>query len=468
MAGVAHRSARDSRLVGVWGSLRVHVLSLKLRNCASLLGIATLAVTFGCGDDGPSGGGTAGTGTDGGADTQADSSAGVDETGSDTNCGNGVLDENEECEGTDLGGMECTDVHSSFIGGTLTCGANCSFDASGCEADPTLAFVTLNEVTSDAVLEGEFAGPNDAVELINAGSVTADIAGWQISDDVGFLPEKTYTFPADTTIEAGEFLVLRSIDLKTMVGELPFGLDKTGQETLFLNDADGEEVASVLVDGFLARDSYCRVEDAQGPWIQCEQTFGALNVAAETPCGNAIAEGLEECDGEDFGGATCESLGLGFTEGALSCTQACNVRTDNCATDSQIVINEVEATFDNIELYNGSDGPADISGWVLTDKQVDADYDVATDTDALTFAPGTVLAPGEYLVVFLGLGANEHPFGLDIDGDSVGLVTLDPVTVVDQVVYADGEATFSYCRLPDGPGGEWTADCDPTMGVPNN
>ena len=32
----------------------------------------------------------------------------------------------------------------------------------------------------------------------------------------------------------------------------------------------------------------------------------------------------------------------------------------------------------------------------------------------------------------------------------------------------DGEADVSYCRLPDGPDGEWTAGCAPSFGDPNS
>ncbi len=39
--------------------------------------------------------------------------------------------------------------------------------------------------------------------------------------------------------------------------------------------------------------------------------------------------------------------------------------------------------------------------------------------------------------------------------------------VVDQVSYAAGEDDASFCRLPDGPGGAWTANCKPSQGAPN-
>lgn len=45
-------------------------------------------------------------------------------------CGNGVIEPNENCEGTDLGGEDC--VSQGYASGTLTCTAQCRFDFSGC------------------------------------------------------------------------------------------------------------------------------------------------------------------------------------------------------------------------------------------------------------------------------------------------------------------------------------------------
>jgi hypothetical protein len=45
-------------------------------------------------------------------------------------CGNGLLDPNEDCDLGELAGQTCEDVGFSF--GTLSCGAGCTFDTSGC------------------------------------------------------------------------------------------------------------------------------------------------------------------------------------------------------------------------------------------------------------------------------------------------------------------------------------------------
>ncbi len=48
------------------------------------------------------------------------------------NCGNGVLDPGEQCDGTQLGAASCTSL--GYASGTLACSADCTFDTSQCVA----------------------------------------------------------------------------------------------------------------------------------------------------------------------------------------------------------------------------------------------------------------------------------------------------------------------------------------------
>jgi hypothetical protein len=49
-----------------------------------------------------------------------------------TNCGNGTIDPGEQCDGSNLGGNNCTTVGMGFAGGTLHCASACTFDVTGC------------------------------------------------------------------------------------------------------------------------------------------------------------------------------------------------------------------------------------------------------------------------------------------------------------------------------------------------
>lgn len=423
------------------------------------------ALLAGCGAEDPVTGADDESGEDGGdADPDDDDD---DDDGMFVDCGNDSIEEGEECDGLELGGASCTDV-GPYAGGMLACGATCTLDETGCEVEPGAALVTINEVTSDSVVEGPFAaGPSDAIEIHNAGEGAADLSGWLLSDDPELPPERTFVIPEGTSLAPGEFVVFVSLDPDTMEGDYPFGVSDSSEETLTLADATGQEIDSVLVDGYRAVVSYCRLPDGNGPWDLCEQTFGETNQLAAFACGNGVVEEDEVCDSGDLSGATCDSLGLGYTGGALACSGKCLHDARACTTTSDIVINELEVIDDDLEIYNGGDADADLSGWVLTDDLVDANYDAQTDDAELVFPPGTILEPGGYLVVPVGIGPGQHPFGLGTQGDTVALVDPASLTIIDQVTYAQGQAMVSYCRQPNGPGGDWTDDCPPSIGAAN-
>ncbi len=394
----------------------------------------------------------------------------ADTTAADTTagslCGDGVLDDGEECDGQDLGGKSCEDVNADFVGGTLGCGQDCTFDLGGCEMAPGEAIVVINEVVATPVTAGPYTGAPDAIELYNAGTGAADLTGWRISDDPAFSPAQTYVFPADSTLAAGETLVLVGIGINGM-GELPFGLSDDSVETIALDDG-ATGVDAVEVPAYASVVSWCRVPDGAATWDFCEQTLGEANVAAATACGNGVIEGAETCDGKDLGGATCVSLDLGFTGGTLVCAGSCTPDVSGCTTDSAIVINELRSSgADPIELFNDGNAPADLSGWILTDDPVGPDYDPAADVEEYVFPDDTVLGPGEYLVVEGGTMPGQHPFGLGGGGDRVTLLRVAPLVILDLVTYGAGEADNSYCRQPNGPGGVWTADCVPSFGLEN-
>ena len=380
-------------------------------------------------------------------------------------CGDGQLGAGEVCDGDDLGGKQCADLDAAYIGGTLACAADCgSYDVSGCEQDPAAALVVLNEVSAKGASDGPYADLGDAIELYNAGGAMAQLDGWKLSDDPTFPVEKTYVFPPGTSLAAGAFLVLVTYDDVAMTGQLPFGISTTKEETLTLARADDMTVDQLIVEGADAAVSYCRLPDGTGAWQTCDLTLGGPNVTASQTCGDGMIDGTEVCDGAQLGVATCKSLG--FTGGTLACSAACQLDASMCDSGSMVAINELESTDDKIELHNAGAQEIDISGWILTDDTVDANYDPDADLEKLTFPQGSKLAAKEFLVVAKGMLAGQHPFGLGAAGDTVTLLDAS-AALISQVTYGDGQAALSYCRIPDGPGGAWAADCVPTLGLPN-
>ena len=401
-----------------------------------------------------------------GSDPSGPADTGTAEGGS-GDCGNGKVDDGELCDGADLDGKACADLDAAYIGGTLACAQDCgSFDASGCEIDPNVALVALNELTSQGATEGPYAGKGDAIELYNVGGAAADLSGWKLSDDAGFPADKTYVFPPGTMLAPGSFIVLVAFDEVAMTGDLPFGIADDKEETITLVDAADGAIDQVVVNGAAAVGSYCRLPDGTGAWAVCDQTCGAVNAAASAVCGDGELGVGEDCDGLELGGQTCEGLELGFIGGELACGKDCKFDASSCESDSTVALNEIESTDDQIEIYNAGNQGIDISGWILTDDVVDQNYDPVADIEKLVFPPQTSLAAKQFLVVAKGMNPGEHPFGLGAGGDTVTLLRPN-LAVVDQVAYGMDEATLSYCRLPDGPGGAWTIDCTPSFGAAN-
>jgi hypothetical protein len=64
---------------------------------------------------------------DGGASSQGGSTP---VGGAPSDCGNGVIDEGEECDGEELGDTRCTDL--DYAGGDLGCRSTCEFDTADC------------------------------------------------------------------------------------------------------------------------------------------------------------------------------------------------------------------------------------------------------------------------------------------------------------------------------------------------
>ncbi|MCB9706828.1 MAG: lamin tail domain-containing protein [Myxococcales bacterium] len=451
-------------------------MTLSQLRSPSPLALTLTLLAFGCsGGGGDSSGGetTSEGGSSSGGDTSSStststggsssSSTGAPETstsGGDV-CGDGVIDAGEDCDSDALGGKTCADVGEGMVG-TLACADDCTLDASGCAA--AAAIVLLNEVTSKGVLEGPYADHGDAIELYNAGDAPVDLDGWAISDDPTFPVDKTYVFPAKSSLPVGGYLVLVAYDPMSGTGELPFGISASNEETITLRDAAQVQADQLVLNGADAEISWCRLPDGADLWTYCDQTFGGPNVEAASVCGNGIQEGDEACDGDDLGGLTCADLG--FAGGALACTIECVPNASMCTSGSTVAINEIESTDDQIELYNAGGVSVDISGWILTDDVVDQNYDPAADLEKLVFPALTSLGPKQFRNVMKGMLPGMHPFGLSAGGETVTLLKPD-LSVVSVVTYGDGEAATSFCRLPDGPAGTWTIDCTPTFGAAN-
>ena len=117
-----------------------------------------------------------------------------------------------------------------------------------------------------------------------------------------------------------------------------------------------------------------------------------------------------------------------------------------------IRINEIQCRGDEwIELYFGGPGPADLTGWALTDDNDDPERRLALP--AVQIQPGTVW-----------LSPDELPFNIGCEGDEIRLRSPAGV-LVDTVSVGDPQRGLTWGRLPDGEG-VWGLT-EPTPGALN-
>lgn len=122
---------------------------------------------------------------------------------------------------------------------------------------PAPTGVVINEVTSQL---------NDEIELFNNSGSAVDISGWTVLDSTA--GSTAYTFPASTSMAAGDRVVLVRNTHHT------FGLGSVDSVTL----RDGANAIKDTVSWTTAiASSLCRIPDGTGPFQTCTASFGSAN-----------------------------------------------------------------------------------------------------------------------------------------------------------------------------------------------
>ncbi len=225
--------------------------------------------------------------------------------------------------------------------------------------------VMINEALSGSAVPLE-----DAIELFNPSDSAIGIGGWWLSDDASNL--RKYQFSASTSIAAGGYLVVYENQFNATPGVgNNFSLSSSGDE-LYLSAVDGTGAltgyrAQVKFGAAAAGVSYGRIVTAGGAefWPLVSRTFGQDSPADLTQF----------------------RLGTGLSNAT--------------AKIGPVIINEVmyhpidiagTPPLDNlleeyVEIHNITTSRQDLSGWKLKGE---SDF---------TFASGTVIRPGEYLLL---------------------------------------------------------------------
>ncbi len=185
---------------------------------------------------------------------------------------------------------------------------------------------------------------------------------------------------------------------------------------------------------------------------------------------SVVALGCSEAkstDGSGGGGTGTTDASTGATGGAGQGGGGATSSTSSGGSGA-LVVNEVSAVDDWVELYNAGAEVVDLGGVMLADQDTPG---VPKTAEGITFPDGTTLGPGAYLFVLAkqtvdpGEQAPQTacapgsspcfyaPFGLS-DGNGDAVFLLDGSDVLDTAEYPAGAvgAGETWCRLPNGTG----------------
>ncbi|MCB9732522.1 MAG: lamin tail domain-containing protein [Deltaproteobacteria bacterium] len=263
------------------------------------------------------------------------------------------------------------------------------------------------------------------VELVNAGAVAVDLAGWRLGD----ADEPTrHTFASSLVLEPGAAVVIWSGTSAatptrfTSTGGA-FSLPTAGGDVFLVSPA-GAVVDHVAYQAAAPGDAFNRVDDGgEGP------DFALHSALSPTGAGSSPGHRVD-------GGAWT----------------AVPEAEPPAAPAPTVIINELLPNPDGtdlgqeyVELVNTGDSDADLSGWTLGD---------AMDPARHVFAAGTILPAGGALVVY---DRGEHPgallastamLSLNNTGETVTLTRADGV-VADVVSYESSASGVAKNRAVD-------------------
>ena len=281
--------------------------------------------------------------------------------------------------------------------------------------------LVINEfmANNDIAIPGPDCFYSDWIELYNGGSVSVDVSGMYLSDNLA--SPCAWQFPSGTTIESDSFLVVWADNVSSLDSlHASFALNANGEE-IGLFACDGKSVIDAIVFDKQVNDvSYGRLPNGNLSWNYLTPTLGlennqgkVVNVEVATPFGS-VPDGL-------------------FINELMA--------------DNQITIADFDGTYpDWIELYNASNETIDLGGMYLTD-------DLA-DSTAWRFPNDTLIESGGYLLIWAD-GSSDNSslhtsFGLNANGEAVGLFASDGVKLIDSVTFVKQLGDVSYGRMPDG------------------
>lgn len=238
-------------------------------------------------------------------------------------CGNGVAEEGEECDASELAGQTCAGLNLG--GGTLACAGDCSFDVSGCDV--------VADCGNDAA---EYPEQCDGADLSSTSCVDLGFDSGDLACTVACTFDTSacelVTACDGVELEPGEECDGAHLDGATCES-LGLGAGALACDGACHFDTSDCEVQTECGDGQIEGLEVCDSSDLDGENCASQGQYpGQLGCAGDClsldlsgcggACGDGVLNGPETCDAPDFSGETCQSLG--YYSGTLVCGVGCS------------------------------------------------------------------------------------------------------------------------------------------------
>jgi cysteine-rich repeat protein len=239
-------------------------------------------------------------------------------------CGNGVVDdENEACDGNDLGGLVCATL--GYLEGDVRCAANCQFELSGCSG---------TEVCHDA-LDNDGDGLRDCADDDCASSCSTSCASAiELSDEQ----------------LQGDGAVWLSGTTRGHASELNSGcsLDPSGEEVVYRVTPDHDGVLDVELESLLLLTLSIRTQCEAGERDELGCSLPGRHVSGPASKGEPVYVMVDGRSEEDRGAYQLRiSLrervcGDGHRDAPEACDDANHLDDDGCQSDCTLQSSERE------------------------------------------------------------------------------------------------------------------------------
>lgn len=267
--------------------------------------------------------------------------------------------------------------------------------------------------------DGSADSGDEFVEIVNTGSATVDLSGYQL-DDVAGGGASPYTFPSGTSLAPGEYAVV--------IGEAngqSFGAF-TGSDVPSLNNG-GDDIRLIGATGsVLTEVSYSSAQATEGI-SQARNPDGSGGFAAQDSFGENVSETAGQNNETGSGNAGGGGTPGGGAGGDLVITEF--MADPDATSDSQ---------GEYFEVYNGSSEPINLNGYVVNDL----------GSDSHTIGEDITVVPGEFVVLATssdpvgdGSVAPDYVYsGIAIaNGSDEIVLTNSSGTEIARLVYTDGD-----------------------------